>query len=144
MLVQHILSGKGSAVETIGTDATVLEATEILSHRKIGALIVSDDDGASIRGILSERDIVRELGQRGAAALSDNVVDIMTAKVQSCSPSDKAVEVLTRMTQGRFRHMPVTDGSRVIGVISIGDVVKARLGEVENENTALADMIRGY
>ncbi|WP_316014170.1 CBS domain-containing protein [Roseobacter sp. HKCCA0434] len=144
MLVQHILSGKQGGVETITSDASVNEATKVLSRRKIGALIVSDDEGKSIRGILSERDIVREVGARGAAALSDSVMDIMTAKVQSCKTDDNAVEVLARMTSGRFRHMPVLDGEALIGVVSIGDVVKARLGEVENENSALADMIRGY
>ena len=145
MLVQHILGSKPGGLHTIAADASVTEATQMLSRNKIGALIVSDDGGKSIRGILSERDIVREVGARGAAALSDAVMDIMTAKVQSCAPGDKAEEVLARMTDGRFRHMPVQDADgTVIGVISIGDVVKARLGEVQNESSALADMIRGY
>lgn len=145
MLVQHILASKPQGVQTVAATASVSEATQQLSRQKIGALIVSDDGGKTIRGILSEWDIVREVGARGAAALSDAVMDIMTAKVQSCTPEDKAVEVLARMTGGRFRHMPVCDaGGNVLGVISIGDVVKARLGEVENENSALADMIRGY
>lgn len=145
MLVQHILASKPVGVQTVSADASVSDATQMLSKLKIGALIVSDDGGATIRGILSERDIVREVGARGAKALSDTVMDIMTAKVQSCIPADEAVEVLARMTRGRFRHMPVQGaGGEVLGVISIGDVVKARLGEVENENSALADMIRGY
>ena len=145
MLVQHILTSKAAGVQTIHANASVSEATQQLSTQKIGALIVSDDNGATIRGILSERDIVREIGTRGAAALSDSVMDIMTAKVQFCTPSDEAVAVLSRMTGGRFRHMPVrgNDGA-VVGIISIGEVVKARLGEVENETSALSDMIRGY
>ena len=145
MLVQHILGSKPKGVQFIGTQASVSEATQQLGMLRIGALIVSDDGGTSIRGILSERDIVREIGARGAAALSDSVVDIMTAKVQSCLMTDKAEDVLARMTSGRFRHMPVQDADgAVLGVISIGDVVKARLDEVQNENSALADMIRGY
>jgi len=145
MLVQHILTSKPGGVHTISANASVSEATQQLSKYKIGALIVSDDEGATIRGILSERDIVREVGARGAAALSDAVMDIMTAKVQSCAMADEAVVVLARMTTGRFRHMPVQDESgNLLGVISLGDVVKARLDEVEHENSALSDMIRGY
>lgn len=145
MLVQHILASKPGGVQTIPPTASITEATQHLSKKKIGALIVSDDDGKTIRGILSERDIVREIGARGAEAMSDLVMDIMTAKVQSCTPADEAVAVLERMTAGRFRHMPVqSEDGELLGVISIGDVVKARLGQVENENSALTDMIRGY
>ncbi|RED11114.1 CBS domain-containing protein [Pontivivens insulae] len=143
MTVQKILNSARGAVETISGDASVLEAAQRLSARKIGALIVSED-GSELRGIVSERDIVREIGARGAAALSDKVVDLMTAKVESCAPDDKLVETLARMTAGRFRHMPVLEDGKLAGIISIGDVVKVRLSEMEHENSALADMIRGY
>jgi CBS domain-containing protein len=144
MLVQHILSQKAnSRVETITPDVTVGTAARTLSEKRIGALIVTRD-GKTIDGILSERDIVRELGRRGASCLGDPVSAIMTNQVIGCHPGDSAVSVLERMTDGRFRHMPVIDRGRLAGVISIGDVVKARIGEVETENTALAEMIAGH
>lgn len=143
MIVKQILAQKGSnRVETISPNATISEAAQILSKKKIGALIVSAD-GAAVAGIISERDIVRELGVSGDACLTGNVVTIMTANVVGCSPADNAVKILDTMTKGRFRHMPVIVDGKLAGVISIGDVVKARIAEIEMENTALADMIRG-
>ncbi len=144
MIVSQILSQKPSGnIITVPKDERIETAVARLSKHRIGALIVSND-GASVDGILSERDIVRDLGESGVKALSGTVGDLMTKNVVACSPGDTAVSVLERMTTGRFRHMPVVDQSRLIGVISIGDVVKARIEEVENENTALTDMIGGY
>lgn len=144
MLVQHILAQKTNAViMTIMPESSVAEAAKLLAEKRIGALIVTRD-GKTIDGILSERDIVRELGRRGPASLQDKVSAIMTNAVIGCHPGDTAVSVLEKMTDGRFRHMPVLDQGRMVGVISIGDVVKARIGEVETENSALAEMIAGH
>ena len=144
MTVRHILKSKGSnEILTIAPQATVREAAEILSVRRIGALIVSRD-GDSLDGMLSERDIVRELGKRGPEVLDDHVSDLMTAKVVTSVPSDTAVHALEKMTAGRFRHLPVLEEGKMVGVISIGDVVKHRIEEVVAENTALTDMIQGY
>ncbi len=144
MTVRNILKTKGSnEILTIKPDATVAHAAGILSQHRIGALIVSAD-GTSLDGMLSERDIVRELGKRGATVLSEPVSNMMTAKVITASPDDIAVQALEKMTDGRFRHLPVIEGGNMIGVISIGDVVKHRISEVEAENTALTDMIVGH
>ena len=115
-------------------------ATEILAKHRIGAVIVTRD-GDIVDGILSERDIVRALGTKGLSILELQVQDLMTAEVIGCHPEDTAISVLEKMTDGRFRHMPVIEANKMIGVISIGDVVKARITEVQSENAALTDMI---
>ncbi len=143
MQVHQIMRAKaGEGVVTIAPGASLHEAVEILSARRIGALVVSSD-GRRCEGILSERDIVRELGRRGASCLNDKVSAVMTAKVVGCRADDKADEVLTKMTDGRFRHMPVMADATMIGLISIGDVVKARLAELAMEKEALTGMIMG-
>ena len=143
MLVSQILGQKGAMdVVTIAPDALVAEAARLLSEKRIGAVVVSED--ARPLGILSERDIVRELGRRGESSLKDSVSDLMTRNLISCVPDDLADSVLVKMTEGRFRHMPVIDGDRMVGLISIGDVVKARLSELSMEKSALEDMIKGY
>lgn len=144
MPVSLILKSKGSSeVVTIAPTATVADAALILSARRIGALIVSED-GTMLVGILSERDIVREIGRRGPAILQERVEALMTRDVMTCTPSDRTMAVLERMTTGRFRHMPVVDGGRLVGLISIGDVVKARLAELEADKDALEGMIKGF
>lgn len=144
MLVQQILKSKArSGVMTIAPGATVADAASELSSKRIGALIVSADGTAPL-GILSERDIVRELGRRGPACMSDKVDDLMTSDLITCTGECSTDEVLSRMTRGRFRHMPVVEGARMIGLISIGDVVKARLEELASENDALQGMIMGF
>jgi len=144
MLVQQILNSKSSGeVTTIPCDAKVSDAAGILSSKRIGALVVSDD-GKKVLGMFSERDVVRELGKRGTACLSDCVRDLMTSDIVSCSPDDRAHEILQKMTAGRFRHMPVMKEGAMIGLISIGDVVQARLSEMEMENEALEGMIKGF
>lgn len=143
MSVQKILKVKGEGpIVTIDPGATVGDAAKLLSSRRIGALIVSRD-GKHVEGILSERDIVREIGKRGAICLGDTVEQVMTRKIVSCTVHDNAVEMLHKMTDGRFRHMPVMEGDVMVAVISIGDAVKMRLGELEMENNALEAMIRG-
>jgi CBS domain-containing protein len=144
MLVQQILKGKPSQeITTISPTSTVSEAAEILSSKRIGALIVSED-GETVAGMFSERDIVRELGRRGVACMSDCVADLMTREISTCSGSDKADAVLQIMTDGRFRHLPVLEGDKLVGLISIGDVVHARLAEMAMENQALEGMIKGF
>ena len=144
MSVRRILQSKGSAdVLTIARDAKVSDAAKILSEKRVGALIVSED-GTTVQGILSERDIVRELGSRGTECMADKVADLMTRNVITASPDDVAVDLLSKMTKGRFRHLPVVEEGRMIGVISIGDVVKFRIEEMERENVALTDMIVGH
>lgn len=144
MLVSQILKSKADdGVVTVPPGTTVSKAAETLSTRRIGALVVSSD-GKRVAGILSERDIVRELGRRGPACLADTVESIMTARIISCARSDQTDEVLQKMTDGRFRHMPVIEGDEMVGLISIGDVVKARLMELSAEKDALEGMIKGF
>lgn len=144
MLVSQILKSKADdGVVTVPPGTTVAKAAEILSARRIGALIVSPD-GKRVTGILSERDIVRELGRRGPACMSDTVDAVMTSQITSCTRSDQANDVLEKMTEGRFRHMPVIEGGEMVGLISIGDVVKARLMELSAEKDALEGMIKGF
>lgn len=144
MLVHQILRAKSdNEVFTIKPGTTVAAATEELSKRRIGAVIVSAD-GAVPLGILSERDVVRELGARGPSCLSELVDDMMTKGLIGCHRDDTADHVLATMTQGRFRHMPVLEGENMVGLISIGDVVKARLSELSMEKEALEGMIMGH
>jgi len=143
MLVRQILSAKPSpTILSVPPTATVKDAVEVLSANRIGALLVFSDN-ATLEGVISERDIVRELGRKGPDALIRRVSDLMTSSVIACDPGDTAVSVLEKMTTGRFRHMPVVEAGKVIAVISIGDVVKARIDEVEHENSALSNMIAG-
>jgi CBS domain-containing protein len=144
MLVQQILKSKGDdGVVTVVPGTSLGKTAELLSARKIGAVIVSPD-GKHVKGILSERDIVRELGRRGSACLTDSVDSVMTSRLVTCSRTDQTDDVLQRMTDGRFRHMPVMDGEEMVGLISIGDVVKARLMELSAEKDALEGMIKGF
>jgi CBS domain-containing protein len=141
MIVRNIIDTKAMRqIVTIKPSDPVKAAMELLAKHRIGAVIVSRD-GEIVDGILSERDIVRALGTRGVSCLDGEVQDLMTAEVIGCRPEDTAISVMERMTDGRFRHMPVIEQNRMIGVISIGDVVKARITEVQAENAALTDMI---
>lgn len=144
MHVQQILRSKSDdGVVTVTPGTSVAQAAEVLSSRRIGALIVSPD-GKRVSGILSERDIVREIGRRGVACLSDTVDTLMTSTIISCRRDEQANDVLQKMTDGRFRHMPVMEGDQMVGLISIGDVVKARLTELAMEKDALEGMIKGF
>ncbi|NOX39324.1 MAG: CBS domain-containing protein [Alphaproteobacteria bacterium] len=144
MIVQQILSSKPSQeITTISGNATVAEAASILSAKHIGALVVSEGDG-NIEGMFSERDIVRELGKHGPACLGEHVKDIMTRDIVTCTPDDRAFAVLQKMTDGRFRHMPVIKDGKMVGLVSIGDAVQARLMEMAMENEALEGMIKGF
>lgn len=144
MLVSHILKSKSDdGVVTLPPGTPVARVAELLSARRIGAVVVSRD-GRLVEGIVSERDVVRELGRRGAACLTDPLESLMTARVTTCSRHDTADQVLAIMTEGRFRHVPVVEGDQMIGLISIGDVVKARLAELAMEKDALEGMIKGF
>ena len=144
MLVSQILKSKtDDGVVTVPPSTTVAAAASVLSARRIGALVVSKD-GKTLAGIVSERDIVRELGRRGAGCLTETVGEIMTKKVVTCTRQDRADGVLQLMTDGRFRHLPVVDGAEMVGLISIGDVIKARLSELTMEKDALEGMIKGF
>jgi CBS domain-containing protein len=133
----------GGDVITIDAGASVTDAVRLLSDKRIGAILVTEGGGAPT-GILSERDIVREIGRRGDGCLGDTVGQMMTKNLVSCAPDDTADVVLTKMTEGRFRHMPVMQGGALAGLISIGDVVKARLSELSMEKDALEGMIKGF
>ena len=144
MLVRQILAMKGgNEIVTLPQSTLVSDAARLLSEKRIGAVVISDD-GETAAGILSERDIVRELGRRGPACLSDSVTDLMTSELVSSAPDETADSVMQKMSEGRFRHMPVTEGSKMVGLISIGDVVKARLSELSMEKDALEGMIKGF
>lgn len=144
MLVSQILKTKKlHDVVTVPPTMTVSEAARILSEKGIGTVVVSSS-GKTADGILSERDIVREIGVRGAGCLTQIVKDLMTSKLVTCSSNDKADSVLQKMTDGRFRHMPVVENGNLLGLISLGDVVKARLMELAMEKDALEGMIMGH
>jgi CBS domain-containing protein len=140
MTVRAILSSKGHNVLSVEPDAKLSAAVKILSERRIGAVLVMN--GTHIEGILSERDIVRVLGERGAGALDEPVSAVMTRKVVSCRPSDTVASLMEVMTSGKFRHLPVVENDRLVGLISIGDVVKLRVTEYETEQEALRDYIK--
>ncbi|MGQ0611106.1 MAG: CBS domain-containing protein [Paracoccaceae bacterium] len=143
MLVSQILKSKGSeGVVTMSAALPVSRAAEMLSQKRIGAIVISED-GKTLSGIVSERDIVREVGRRGSACLTDTCRSIMTSRVVTCSRADPVDSVLQKMTDGRFRHIPVIEAGVLVGLISIGDVVKARLSELAMERDALEGMIKG-
>ncbi|AHM05385.1 Inosine-5'-monophosphate dehydrogenase [Roseibacterium elongatum DSM 19469] len=144
MIVQQILKAKSDdGVVTLPPGTTVEAAAKMLASRRIGAIVVSPD-GKSVAGIVSERDIVREVSQKGVACMADTVDSMMTTEIVDCALADTSDAVLARMTQGRFRHMPVIEAGEMVGLISIGDVVKAQLQTLEMEKSALEGMIKGF
>lgn len=140
MNVAQLLGDKGHDVVTVQPDRTLAEAARILSGKRIGAVVVTAADGA-LCGILSERDIIRALGESGAAALEKPVSQAMTAKVVTCRPQTSIDELMEMMTSGRFRHVPILEDGRIAGIVSIGDVVKHRVAEIEAESRAMRDYI---
>jgi CBS domain-containing protein len=141
MTVKSILAAKGNNVVTIEPHASVAVAAKRLAERKIGALVVTGAEHRVI-GILSERDIVHALATQGPGALEKPLSEVMTRKVMTCSQVDTISSVMERMTDGKFRHLPVVEQSRLIGIVSIGDIVKQRLSEMEHEQSALRDYIQ--
>jgi CBS domain-containing protein len=140
MTVDHILLNKGRNVITIEPSRTLGDAAHLLSERKIGAVVVSDSFHP-VLGILSERDIVNAVANHGAAALQEQVSRFMTGKVMTCTGHSGINELMEMMTAGKFRHIPVVEGSKLVGIVSIGDIVKHRLAEVEAETQAMRDYI---
>ena len=140
MRARQILDGKGSEVATVTPDTTVRDAVAELGHHNVGALVVSPD-GRRVVGIMSERDVVRRLGTDGASVLDRPVESIMKRDVRTCTPDEPTDELMATMTQGRFRHVPVVEDGQLVGIISIGDVVKVRIDELDHEREQLAGYI---
>ena len=140
MTVRAILDTKGHQIESVEPDVKLSAAIKTLAERRIGAVLVMNK--GRIEGILSERDIVRVLGERGARVLDEPVSAVMTRKVVSCRQSDTVAGIMEMMTLGKFRHLPVVEEGAVVGLISIGDIVKWRVREFENEQEALRDYIK--
>lgn len=143
MTVRRILKHKsGAGIVTVAPGSSVANAAALLAEKRIGTVVVSPD-GRRFAGILSERDIVRAIAKEGAGCLQRPVDDLMTRRVETCHCDERADRVLERMTEGRFRHMPVVEGEEMVALISLGDVVKMRLDEVRAERDALEDMVMG-
>lgn len=142
MTVRHVLAEKGDEVVTLGPEKTLAEAAHLLAERRIGAVVVSGD-GARVDGILSERDIVRAIAREGAAALDAKVSAYMTREVVTCAREVAIDDLMHVMTQGKFRHVPVVEEGRLVGIVSIGDVVKRRVAAIEAEARMLKEYIAG-
>jgi CBS domain-containing protein len=140
MQVKHILFEKGREVVSIGADATLCEAARLMARRRIGAVVVRGYDGL-IAGIISERDIVRAIAEESVAALGHSVSSRMTRNVTTCAECDTIEDLMEAMTRGRFRHVPVIEDDQLVGIVSIGDVVKTRIAETIREAESLRDYI---
>ena len=140
MRITDVLRVKGTRVVTVTPDTTVRQLLAVLAEHRIGAVVVSHD-GTSVDGIASERDIVRAFARRGAAAMSEPVTAIYTAEVHTITPETQIEEVMRMMTERRIRHAPVVLDGNLRGIVSIGDVVKNRIDELETERAALTDYI---
>lgn len=140
MTVSTILAAKGGDVVSVDPNATLTSAVALLAEKRIGAVVVLGVD-RRIAGILSERDIVRALAENGAAALDESVSRFMTRKVSTCTENETIASIMERMTEGKFRHVPVVDQGRLVGIVSIGDVVKHRLQQMERDSAAMRDYI---
>ena len=140
MDVATLLQIKGRQVATARSTDPIASVVAELHRRRIGAVVISDD-GRSVQGILSERDVVRGLAESGAAVLGRPASDLMTRAVHTCRPEDRIEQLMAQMTERRVRHLPVVEGGVLCGIISIGDVVKNRLGEIEMEAAALRDYV---
>ena len=140
MSVTVILSRKGNDIVTLSPDATLGDAVASLARNRIGAIVVTNGD-MGVEGIISERDVVRLIGERGVDVLAEPLAGLMTKAVVTCAPDDTVPQIMERMTRGRFRHVPVVQGGKLVGIISIGDVVKYRVEEMERESAQLRDYI---
>ena len=140
MQVENILQSKGRAVHTLPTGASIAEAVDVLNTRRIGAIVVTTADG-KVAGILSERDVVRHLGKDWASLANRPVSDVMTKDVVTMSRRATVAEVMERMTERRIRHLPIVDNGELVGIVSIGDVVKRKIEEAEQEANALKEYI---
>ncbi len=140
MTISIILASKGREVVTIAPSASLASAVGLLVEKRIGAVLILSADRRVV-GILSERDVVRALAERGAGALEEPVSQTMTRKVSTCNENESVFNIMERMTDGKSRHVPVVDQGQLVGIVSIGDVVKHRLNEMERESTAMHDYI---
>jgi CBS domain-containing protein len=140
MRISDVIRAKGNAVVTVQPEMDVRALLAVLAEHRIGAVVVSSD-GTTVDGIVSERDVVRALADRGAAVISEPVSAIMTTEVQTCTPETPVVELMSVMTHGRFRHVPVVVDDRLVAIVSIGDIVKNRVGELETERDSLTSYI---
>ncbi len=142
MNVASLLNDKIGELITLKISNNINDAVNILSTNKIGVVIIVDDKN-KLQGILSERDIIRGMGKSGVDIMQSSVTKLMTASVQTCAADSSVDSIMKSMTEGRFRHMPVMDGDNIIGMISIGDLVKSRMKELEGEANAMRDYIAG-
>ncbi len=142
MRIQDVLRQKGDTVATVRPSATIAELLALLAEHRVGALVVSGEDEAMV-GIVSERDVVRRLHERGPALLDEPVSAIMTTQVHTCGSRDLIDDLMRAMTEQRIRHIPVVDGGALVGIVSIGDIVKHRMNELETERRQLEDYIAG-
>ncbi len=140
MTIARILANKGRAVTTVPPRATLRDVVDVLAAKHIGALVITDDGGAMV-GIVSERDVVRAIARRGVDALEDLVSDHMTKDVVTAVESDSVIHVMQTMSAGKFRHMPILEVGRLVGLVSTGDAVKYRLEQMESEQSALREYI---
>jgi len=143
VLIAHVIRDKGAVVHALSADATLEQAAKELHLRKVGALVVLDDTGRPL-GVLSERDVVREIAKRGSAALSDRVGAAMSREVITACPTETVDEGLGRMTDRRVRHLPIVEDGRMVGIVSIGDLVKHRIAAVEAESAAMQAYIAAH
>ncbi len=143
MTIEAILNRKGTNVATIKPDATVNDAIKALAEANVGALVVSED-GNKIQGILSERDVVRSLGRSGSSILEQPISNYMTSSVVTCKRSDRAASMMGLMSQRRIRHLPVVEDGNLAGIVSIGDIVKRRIDELQSEAEAMRDIMHTY
>jgi CBS domain-containing protein len=141
MTVSTILADKGREVVTIAPGASLADAVQLLAVKRIGSALILGADRRVV-GIISERDIVQALAERGAAVLTEPVSQAMTREVETCNESESICNIMERMTEGKFRHVPVVDRGRLVGIVSIGDVVKHRLNEMERESSLMRDYIQ--
>ncbi len=141
MRISALLQAKGATVHTVRRDATVAEVVALLSRHDVGALVVSDD-GVHIEGIVSERDVVRRLHELRGALMVEQVSVIMSRDVTTCSPEDEVESLMSTMTDRRVRHVPVVSGGELVGIVSIGDVVKSRIDELQRDRDILVDYIQ--
>jgi CBS domain-containing protein len=141
MNVKAILAAKGGDITDIEPSANLAAAAKLLGTRRIGVVVIRGA-GGRLAGILSERDIVRAIGERGVAALDLPVSQVMTREIETCTEDESVAGIMERMTTGKFRHMPVVRSGTLVGLISIGDVVKQRVGQIEQESEAMRDYIR--
>lgn len=141
MRISQILQAKGHEIATIAPATPVLEVAALLRDKGIGAVVVVDDAG-KIMGIASERDIVRALPEHGSDFLGMTISELMTSDVVTCAPTSSVNDIMRMMTRGRFRHVPVLEEGRLVGIVSIGDLVKARIEELEHEKEALESYVK--